>query len=367
MGLFLDCFGELPDPRRGNARRHDLLELLTIALSATLCGAASCVDFELFARSKEEFLREFLSLEGGVPSHDTFSRLFRLLDPAAFSTCLTRFAAGLSEASGDGPVALDGKGLRCALAKVRSTSPVALVNAFASASGLALGLVGVPHGTGEIAALRVLLDLLDLRGRTVTADAMHCQRETAQAILDKGADYVLGLKANRFAMYDDAVLFLDDPAVQADTAAQTLDADHGRIETRCARVVADMAWLAERYSFPGLQALAEVTASREDATGQITIRRRLFVLSRPVTADALLATVRSHWGIENQLHWVMDVVFDEDRSRARTDNAPLNLAVLRRIALNLAKANTSKGSVRGKIKRAGWDNAFLAALILQMR
>ena len=367
MGLFLDCFGELPDPRRGNARRHDLLELLTIALSATLCGAASCVDFELFARSKEEFLREFLSLEGGVPSHDTFSRLFRLLDPAAFSTCLTRFAAGLSEASGDGPVALDGKGLRCALAKVRSTSPVALVNAFASASGLALGLVGVPHGTGEIAALRVLLDLLDLRGRTVTADARHCQRETAQAILDKGADYVLGLKANRFAMYDDAVLFLDDPAVQADTAAQTLDADHGRIETRCARVVADVAWLAERYSFPGLQALAEVTASREDATGQITIRRRLFVLSRPVTADALLATVRSHWGIENQLHWVMDVVFDEDRSRARTDNAPLNLAVLRRIALNLAKANTSKGSVRGKIKRAGWDNAFLAALILQMR
>ena len=196
---------------------------------------------------------------------------------------------------------------------------------------------------------------------------MHCQRETAQAILDKGADYVLGLKANRFAMYDDAVLFLDDPAVQADTAAQTLDADHGRIETRCARVVADVAWLAERYSFPGLQALAEVTASREDATGQITTRRRLFVLSRPVTADALLATVRSHWGIENQLHWVMDVVFDEDRSRARTDNAPLNLAVLRRIALNLAKANTSKGSVRGKIKRAGWDNAFLAALILQMR
>ena len=229
MGLFLDCFGELPDPRRGNARRHDLLELLTIALSATLCGAASCVDFELFARSKEEFLREFLSLEGGVPSHDTFSRLFRLLDPAAFSTCLTRFAAGLSEASGDGPVALDGKGLRCALAKVRSTSPVALVNAFASASGLALGLVGVPHGTGEIAALRVLLDLLDLRGRTVTADAMHCQRETAQAILDKGADYVLGLKANRFAMYDDAVLFLDDPAVRhGDVHAAVHRAQHAR-------------------------------------------------------------------------------------------------------------------------------------------
>src|SRR4051812_23573568 len=162
MGLFLDCFGELPDPRRGNARRHDLLELLTIALAATLCGAESCVDFELFARSKEEFLREFLTLEGGIPSHDTFSRLFRLLDPDAFSACLTRFAEGLSETlcDRDGPVALDGKGLRCALAKVRSTSPVALVNAFASGSGLALGLVGVPQGTGEIAALRALLQLL---------------------------------------------------------------------------------------------------------------------------------------------------------------------------------------------------------------
>lgn len=367
MGLFLDCFGDLPDPRRGNARRHDLLELLTIALSATLCGAESCVDFELFARSKEEFLREFLTLEGGVPSHDTFSRLFRLLDPGAFSACLTRFATGLSEMSADGPVALDGKGLRCALAKVRSTSPVALVNAFASASGLALGLIGVPHGTGEIAALRALLDLLDLEGRTVTADAMHCQRETAQAILNKRADYVLGLKSNRFAMYDDALLFLDDPAVAADSAAQTLNGDHGRIETRRGRVVADVAWLAERHGFPGLQALGEVIATREDATGYATTHRRLFALSRPMTADMLLATVRSHWGIENRLHWVMDVVFDEDRSRARTDNAPLNLAVLRRIALNLAKANPAKGSVRGKIKRAGWDSAFLAALMLQMR
>jgi hypothetical protein len=173
MGLFLDCFGDLPDPRRGNAQRHDLLELLTIALAATLCGAESCVDFELFSRSKEPFLREFLTLEGGIPSHDTFSRLFRLIDPVAFSACLTRFAAGLADAAEKGPVALDGKGLRCALAKVREASPVAMVNAFASGSGLALGLVGVPAGTGEIAALRALLNILDIKGRTVTADAMH--------------------------------------------------------------------------------------------------------------------------------------------------------------------------------------------------
>lgn len=160
---------------------------------------------------------------------------------------------------------------------------------------------------------------------------------------------------------------MDDSAVAADTAAQTVDADHGRIETRSARVVTDVAWLAERHGFPGLRALGEVTATREDRAGHVTTRRRLFAVSHPMTADTLLATVRSHWGIENQLHWVMDVVFDEDHSRARTENAPLNLAVLRRIALNLAKANPAKGSIRGKLKRAGWDNAFLAALILQMR
>jgi predicted transposase YbfD/YdcC len=349
MGLFLDCFGDLPDPRSGNAQRHDLLELLTIALAASLCGAESCVDFELFARSKEPFLREFLALEGGIPSHDTFSRLFRLLDPRAFSACLTRFAGGLAEAARHGPVALDGKGLRCALAHAREGSPVALVNAFASASGLALGLVGLAPGTGEIAALRALLDLLDIEGRTITADAMHCQIETARSILDKGADYVLTLKSNRFAMYDEAILFMDDPAVAALSAAETVDADHGRIETRRARVVGDVAWLAERHGFPGLRGLGEIVATRESKTGRTAKRRRLFALSRPLDAAALLTAVRSHWGIENQLHWVMDVVFDEDRSRARADNAPLNLAVLRRLAFNLAKANPQKGSIRGKL------------------
>lgn len=367
MGLFVDCFGDLPDPRRGNAQRHDLLELLTISLAATLCGGESCVDFELFARSKEPFLREFLTLEGGIPSHDTFSRLFRLLDPAAFSACLTRFAARLAEAAEQGSVALDGKGLRCALAHARESSAVAMVNAFSPASGLALGLVGVPSGTGEIAALRALLELLDIKGRTVTADAMHCQVETARTILDRQGDYILTLKSNRFTMYDDAVLFMDDPQVGAASTGETIDADHGRIETRRARVVTDVAWLAQRYNFPGLRALGEIVATRENKSGRSATRRRLFALSQPIDASALLSAVRSHWGIENQLHWVMDVIFNEDHSRARADNAPLNLAVLRRIALNLAKANPTKTSIRGKLKRAGWDNAFLAALMLQMR
>ncbi len=368
MGIFKDCFETLPDPRTGNAQRHDFLELLIIALAATLSGAETCVDFELFARSKEDFLREFLALEGGVPSHDTFSRLFRLIDPGAFSVCLQRFAQELAAAAkAAGIVAIDGKGLRTALADARRSTPLALVNAFSSASGLALGQVGVPAGTGEIAALRELLTLLDLNGQTVTADAIHCQRETAQAILDKGADYILGFKSNRFAMYDDALLFLDDPATRADDEAETIDANHGRIETRCLRVIFDVAWLAERYSFPGLQALAELVARREEANGEISVSRRLYLLSRKMPAAEALAAIRSHWTVENQLHWVLDVVFDEDRSRARKDNAPLNLAVLRRIALNIVRSNREKGSLRGKIKRAGWDNSFLANLLAQMR
>jgi predicted transposase YbfD/YdcC len=208
-------------------------------------------------------------------------------------------------------------------------------------------------------------------GKWVMINAGWYQIATARAIVDKKPDYVLTLKSNRFAMYfamyDDAVMFMDDPTVAAASAAETIDADHGRIETRRARVVLDVAWLAERYGFPGLRGLGEILATRESKTGRITRSRCLFALSAPIGAAALLATVRSHWSIENQLHWVMDVVFNEDRSRSRADNAPLNLAMLRRIAFNLVKANTQKGSVRGKLKRAGWDNSFLAALILQMR
>lgn len=368
MALFTECFSSLADPRTGIAQRRDFLELFTIDLLATVSGAENCVDFELFARSKEDFLREFLTLEGGAPSHDTFSRLFRLIDPQGFATYLQRFARELASAAGRaGVVAIDGKRLRTALAGARNATPLALVNAFGSHSGLAPGQVGFPSGTGEIAALRELLALLDLEGQIVTADAMHRQRETAQAILDKGANYILGFKSNRFAMYDDAVLFLDDPPFVADDAAETVDNDHGRLETRRLRLTYDVAWLAERYAFPGLVGLAELIATREQANGRFETSRRLYLLSHKTTAAKALAAIRAHWTIENKLRWVLDVVFDEDRSRARRDNAPLNLAVLRRIALNLTRANPDKGSVRGKIKHAAWDNQFLATLPAQMR
>ena len=201
-----------------------------------------------------------------------------------------------------------------------------------------------------------------LEGRIVTADAMHCQRATAQTILERGGDYVLALKRNQPALYDDVRLWLDDPATVPDDRAETVDGDHGRIETRRAVVVHDVAWLVERHSFPGLAAIAKVTATRETG-GKSTTASRYYVLSTKLDAARLAQVVRNHWHIENRLHWVLDVVMDEDGSRTRKDHGPENLARLRRFALNLLRANRDKGSTRGKIKRAAWDDAFLLKIL----
>jgi predicted transposase YbfD/YdcC len=367
MERFRACFEDLVDPRTGNAQRHDLLEVLLIALAATLSGAETCVDMALFGQAKEAFLRRFLRLEGGIPSHDTFSRLFRLLDPDAFEASFGRFVAAFSgriagAQGGDAEVvALDGKTARRSFDRQAERRPLHMVNAWAVEQRLVLGQRNVGDGN-EIGALGELLALLDLDGRIVTADAMHCQKATAQAILDRGGDYCLALKRNQLALFDDVRLWLDDPATTVGILHQTTDGDHGRIETRRARIVHDVAWLAERHAFPGLAAVAEVTATRE-VDGKSTTATRTYLLSTAIDAARLAQVVRSHWHIENRLHWVLDVVMDEDHSRARKDHGPENLARLRRFALNLLCANPDKGSTRGKIKRAAWDDTFLLMVL----
>ena len=196
----------------------------------------------------------------------------------------------------------------------------------------------------------------------MTADAMHCQKATAEAILERGGDYCLALKGNQAALYEDVRLWLDDPATAVDDVHQTVDGDHGRIETRRAMVAHDVAWLAERHHFPGLAAVARVTATRE-IDAKTTTATRYYLLSKPLAAARLAEVVRVHWQIENRLHWVLDVVMDEDGSRARKDHAPENLARLRRFALNLLRTDPDHGSTRGKIKRAGWDDAFLLQIL----
>lgn len=364
MDRFWGCFAELPDPRTGNARRHDLQEVLFIALLASLCGAGSCVDMADFAEAKEPLLRQFLKLEGGPPSHDTFSRIFRLLDPLAFHASFQRFMAAF--AAGRGKVlAVDGKSLRRSYEKAGRSSPLHLVSAWANQERLVFGQMAVAAGSNEIEAVPALLALLSLDGTTVTLDAMHCQRETAQQIIDKGGDYLMVVKSNQPALHDEVRLFFADPEAPPDQTHETVDGDHGRIETRRAEVLHDVDWLARTQNWPGLTCIGRVVARRE-IDGQSNASERYFIASRRLQAAELNQLARGHWAIENQLHWVLDVVMAEDQARSRKDHAPENLALLRRFALNIIKANSDKGSNRIKFKRAGWDDRFLLKLISEI-
>ena len=364
MDRFAACFSGVEDPRTGNAQRHDLLEVLFMSLCASLCGAESCVDMADFAEAKEDVMRGFLKLEGGAPSHDTFSRLFRLLDPEQFHDAFQRFMADFAGTRA-GVVAIDGKSLRRSFDRAAGASPLHLVSAWASEERLVLGQMKVAQGGNEITAVPALLRLLSLEGTTVTMDAMHCQRAPAEAIMAEGGDYVMAVKANQPALHDDVKLLMDDPGAPADDSAETVDADHGRIETRRAEVLHDVEWLTQTHRWPGLAAVGKVTATRE-IDRHATTTARYYIASQPLSAAELNRLVRGHWGIENQLHWVLDVVMNEDQARARKDNAPENLALLRRLALNIIKRNKDKGSNRLKFKRAGWDDRFLTKLIAEI-
>lgn len=375
MSWYEKAFAALPDPRTGNAKRHDLLEILTIALTATVCGAESCSDFADFAVDREDLFREFLRLEYGVPSHDTFSRVFRLLDPAAFAACFGHFVEGLG-AVGAGVIAIDGKTLRRSFDDAARANPLAVVTAFASATRLVVGQHSyrAAEGGSEILAARALLECLDLEGHLVTADALHCQAETARVIRARGGDYLLRLKGNHPALHAMVEEYFADPAILADLAsATTTDADHGRVETRRAWVSHDLEWLrgpksacTEPVLLPDMACLGLIEATVEQR-GKTTVTRHLHVSSRPLTPADYLEAARAHWAVENGLHWILDVVFDEDRARNRKDHGPENLATLRKLALNILNSARPGISVRRKRKRSGWSNDFARSILGQMR
>lgn len=363
MEEFGAVFADVPDPRADNVV-HDLRELLFIALLATLCGATSCSDMALFARTKAYLLREVLALKGGLPSHDTFSRVFRLLDPVAFEKAFRRFMRAFAAAArikpARGVVAIDGKALKRGYERGKSHMPPMMVTAWAAQTRIALANVVAP-GNNEAKAAVQLVELLQLKGCVVTADALHCRRDLAKAIRTRGGDYVLAVKNNQPSLLSDAQAVL--AASSATPGPTTRDARHGRKETRSARVV-PAPHLAAKHDFPGLKAVACLTSQR-DRGKPVT---RYFLLSQAFAADDLLRIVREHWSIENQLHWPLDVVLDEDLARNRKDNAPANLAVLRRLALNVARAHPDdKNSLRAKLKIAGWDDSYLFSMLAHMR
>lgn len=362
MERFESIFREVPDPRADNAR-HDLVDVLVIALAAVLCGAEGCADMAEFGSAKEGLLRQFLPLPHGIPSHDTFSRVFRLLDPQAFEPVFRRFMA---EFAGQlhGVVAVDGKALRGAFERGRKTTPLHLVSVWAAEARLTIAQRLAPK-RNEVAAALEALELLSLDGCTVTADALHCHAEMAQRILDRGGQYALALKENQSALFAEAKALLE-PAAHPPQAEQVLTGSHGRDERRQA-VVVRTAILARKHNFPGIAALARIELQRHTGDAGEAPMVRYFLLSKPWSSARVLAITRAHWGIENQLHWVLDVVFDEDRARNRKDNGPENLAIVRKLALNILRSHPSTASIRRKIKRAGWDDTFLLSMLAQMR
>lgn len=367
MPSLMTIFRDLPDPRSGNAQRHELLDILAISLVASVCGAESCVDFAEFAEDREPLLWEFLSLDNGLPSHDTVSRVFRLLDPQAFGRAFEAFLTDLG-ADGPGVLAIDGKTLRRSFDRAAGRSPLHVVTAFGADARMSVGQRAVAAGENEITAARALLATLTLDGALVTGDAIHAQAGTAELILERGGDYLFALKANRPAMLKAVEAFCADPP-EALEAFVSLDADHGRVETRRHRVTHSVGWLfgdrAEPGAphMPGLATLACVEAQRDD--GPVTTR--YYLSSRRLNAQAFARAARAHWTIENSLHWVLDVSFDEDGARNRKDHGPENLAILRRLTLNLLRTARPELPISRKRKRSGWSDAFAKSVIGQMR
>ena len=364
MDRFSECFEELPDPRANNSL-HDLTEILFIALMATLCGATSCTDMALFARMKAYLWQGVLVLEHGFPSHDTFSRVFRMLDPVAFEKAFQRFMKAFAEGAKikqpKGVIALDGKALRRGYERGKSHMPPVMVTAWAAQTRMALANVQAPNNNEAAGALQ-LIELLQLKGCVVTADALHCHRGMAKAIVARRGDYVLAVKENQPALLADAEAAIRAVVRNGQPALKTTDTAHGRKEQRQAHV-APVKDMAQEHDFPGLKAVARITSKRgKDKT------ERYFLMSRNYNRQEVLRIVRTHWSIENGLHWPLDVILDEDLARNRKDNGPPNLAVLRRLALNVARADPdSTISLRGKLKRAGWNDAFLFQLLGHMR
>lgn len=356
-------FGGLSDPRAANVR-HDLVEVLVVALAATLCGARNCAEMAEFGRAKEAALRRVLDLAHGVPSHDTFSRVLRLLEPLAFEAAFRRFTAAFARANRVGEVvAVDGKALRGAYLRGRRCTPLQMVNVWACGARMALAQRKAPGRKETDGALEALA-LLSLKGAVVTADALHCTRAMAAAVLDRGGHYVLALKSNRRLLLAEAKACLRR-APSRDRARERPAAAHGRRERREAVVVPAAPAMARLL--PGVRAVAAIRARRQPQDGPAVDTVRHFLLSRPMSAARLLRVVRAHWGIENSLHWVLDVVFGEDKARNRMDASPENHAVLRKLALNILQAHPARTSITIKVKRAAWDDRFLFELLGHMR
>jgi predicted transposase YbfD/YdcC len=364
--VFLYYFRGLPDPRQAGKVVYRLNEVLLLSLLAVLAGAESFTDIARFGEKKLVLLRRFLPFAGGTPPHDRLGDIFATLDAQAFQRCFADWVAALTRTPVE-VIAIDGKTLRRSGAKKDKKAPIHMVSAFAARQRMVLAQVKVDEKSNEIVAIPALLDMLAIEGAVVTIDAMGCQRDIARKIIDKKADYILALKGNQGTLREDVELFANEQKTKGfkDTTIsthETVDADHGRIETRNYTVIHDVGWLQARHNWPGLKGVIMVDSKRE--TSEKTEREtRFYITSTPLEARLSGPMIREHWSIENGLHWVMDMTFRDDECRIRTEHAPANFTTLKHMAHNLVRKAPGKDSLRLRRKTAAWDDEYLTSLI----
>ena len=364
--VFLRYFEDLPDPRQAGKVIYALDEVLLLSLLAVLGGAETFTDIARFGDKKLDLLRRFLPFKDGTPPHDTLGDIYASLDAEKFQACFVAWVASLTGVSAD-VIAIDGKAVRRSFQKTGSKAPIHMVSAFAARQRLVLGQVKVADKSNEIVAIPKLLEMLTIEGAIVTIDAMGCQRDIAKKIIEKKADYILALKGNQGSLRKDIEEFVIEQNANGFQECQisqheTVDGDHGRIETRKTTVIHDVTWIQERHDWPGLQSVVMVESTREIGS-KIETETRFYITSLVLLAAVIGPTIRKHWAIENCLHWVMDMTFRDDECRVRTDNAPANFTTIKHMAHNLLRRAPGKDSLRLRRKVAAWDDDFLATVI----
>jgi predicted transposase YbfD/YdcC len=362
----VEHFSELADPRIDRSKRHELVDVVVVAIIAVIRGADGWDDIVDFAQVEEKWLRTFLGLTNGIPCADTFRRVFQALDPREFGRCFATLVAELAGSVADKQVCVDGKTMRRTFARERGEGPLHMVSAFVAEHAITLGQIAVEAKSNEITAIPALLDTIDVQGATVTIDAAGCQRGIAAKIVDKRADYLLALKGNQTLLYQEVIDYFDDALRTGAELSyhQSVDKGHGRLETRHVWTSTDLGWMTERKRWTGLRSIVMVERKRQ--VGERTSTERGYYLSsHELTAERAAELVRGHWAIENGLHWVLDVVFDEDHSRIRHRRAAQNFALLRKLALTLLENETSNPrlSLARKRKRAAWGKDYLFTVL----
>lgn len=364
---FFDYFQDLPDDRMPGKTLHPVPELLLLTLCGMICGAQGWEELEVFGESKLPFLRAYFPYEHGTPSDDTLRRFFRNLKPQAFEERFLRWVQCFQGSLGQ--IAIDGKALRHSFDTASGQDPLHLLSAFATETRLVLAQTQVDPASNEITALPALLSLLDLKGALVSMDAMGTQKDVAKQILAQGGDYLLALKENQRSLYEDVQEFFADPLCLKDASSSTatsVEKDHGRLETRVATVLQQPDWLLDRHPFPGIQSLIRMERTREGLgrNPKVQTETHYYVCSRRMDVETALSSVRAHWLIENSLHYVLDVSFSEDQARIRLGHAPRNMALVRKIVLNLIRlSKPEKQSLTGFRKKAGWNDSVLRHIL----